>query len=73
MEEELGGILKALRILGGEIMTLSGLGAALLDIGMSLQVSLQAVGYILALRDHSYAAGNIFQDVVKKEGIVRTS
>ena len=73
MKEELGGILKAFWILGGEIMTLSGLGAALLDIGMSLQVSLQAVGYIFTLRDHLDAAGNIFQDVVKKEGIVRTS
>jgi hypothetical protein len=65
MEEQQSGTLKTLGILGGEIMALPGLGAALVNVGVSLQISLQAVGYIFPLRYHLDTTGNIFKNVIE--------
>lgn len=56
--EKDGGILVEVeRMLGGEETTLASTSDALLHLGMALQIILEAVGHILALRNQANVAG----------------
>ena len=56
-QEELGLLFEFLGILGGEIMGAAALGAALLYLGMMVEIAAQRTGYIFALRHDANAGG----------------
>lgn len=60
MEEDTCAFFELIRILGGKILATSVLGNLVFDRRMALQVGLQTVGHILALRNDAHARLHIF-------------
>ena len=59
VEEYPGGFAEAVGALGGEVLARAALGALRVDFRMPLQIMLQAVGYILALRYDAHTIGDV--------------
>jgi hypothetical protein len=63
MKEELRLLLEFLRILGGEVMDVTALGATLFHVRMTQEILLEGLSDILALGDDADATWNIFMNL----------
>ena len=70
MEEELGGLLELVGVLGGQVVGGGALGAFLLYLGMALQILLKTLGHVLALGDDADSGGEVLQDFGHQQGVV---
>ena len=70
VEEELGMFAEGIGVLGGEITTGGVLRTACFELGMALQIVLQAVGHILTLWDDSDAWVGVFDDLGHEQRIM---
>ena len=70
MEEQLGLLLELVGVLGGEIADGVALRTFLFDGGVALEIVLQALRHIFALRDDAHAGGQVLQDFRHEQRVV---
>jgi hypothetical protein len=73
VKENLGVFAKLLWVLGSQVADGMALRAHLLDSGVALEIIVQTIGHIFALRHTAYAMGQVFQDFGHEQGIVGTT
>ena len=73
MEEDLSLFLEFFRVLGCEVMDSSVLSTLLFYLGVTLQIGFKTLGHIFALGNHTYASGQVFQNLRHEQRVMGTA